>query len=45
MIGALSWALFWFKKDRDDAPAVIAKQILSLLRSGFAPTQKPVNIR
>src|SRR6267378_1373724 len=43
MIGALSWALFWFKKDRDDAPAVIAKQILSLLRSGFAPTQKPVN--
>jgi hypothetical protein len=45
MIGALSWALFWFKKDRDDAPGVIAKQILSLLRSGFAPTQKPVNIR
>ena len=45
MIGALSWALFWFKKDRDDAPAVIAKQILSLLRSGFAPTQKPVNSR
>src|SRR5882757_8703406 len=39
MIGALSWALFWFKKDRDDAPAVIAKQILSLLRSGFAPTR------
>src|SRR5271169_3088635 len=45
MIGALSWALFWFKKERDDAPAVIAKQILSLLRSGFAPTQKPTNIR
>ena len=45
MIGALSWALFWFKKDRDDAPAVIAKQILSLLRSGIAPTQKPVNSR
>src|SRR5271170_8277830 len=45
MIGALSWALFWFKKDRDDAPAVIAKQILSLLRSGFGPTEKPVNIR
>src|SRR5271155_3879744 len=40
MIGALSWALFWFKKERDDAPAVIAKQILSLLRSGFAPTQR-----
>src|SRR6266403_2247308 len=39
MIGALSWVLFWFKKDRDDAPAVIAKQILSLLRSGFAPTK------
>src|SRR5271168_1354988 len=35
MIGALSWALFWFKKERDDAPAAIAKQILSILRSGF----------
>jgi hypothetical protein len=39
MIGALSWSLFWFKKDKDDAPAVIAKQILSLLHSGFAPTK------
>src|SRR5271167_4987157 len=38
MIGALSWTLFWFKKERDDAPAVIAKRILSLLRSGFDPT-------
>jgi AcrR family transcriptional regulator len=38
MIGALSWTLFWFKKERDDAPAVIAKQILSLLRSGFGQT-------
>jgi TetR/AcrR family transcriptional regulator, cholesterol catabolism regulator len=35
MIGALSWTLFWFKKERDDAPAVIAKQILSIVRSGF----------
>ena len=40
MIGALSWTLFWFKKERDDAPAVIAKQILSLLRSGFGQNQK-----
>jgi TetR/AcrR family transcriptional regulator, cholesterol catabolism regulator len=38
MIGALSWTLFWFKKERDDAPAVIAKQILSILRSGFDQT-------
>ena len=35
MIGALSWTLFWFKKERDDAPTEIAKQILSLLRTGF----------
>ena len=27
MIGALSWTLFWFKKERHDAPAVIAKRI------------------
>src|SRR5271163_1782681 len=40
MIGALSWTLFWFKKERDDAPAVIAKQILSILRSGFDQPQK-----
>jgi TetR/AcrR family transcriptional regulator, cholesterol catabolism regulator len=38
MIGALSWTLFWFKKERDDPPAVIAKQILSILRSGFDQT-------
>jgi hypothetical protein len=40
MIGALTWALSWFKKERDDAPVVIAKQILSLLRSGFDQTQQ-----
>lgn len=40
MIGALSWTLFWFKKERDDAPATIAKRILSLLRSGFGQNQR-----
>jgi AcrR family transcriptional regulator len=40
MIGALSWTIFWFKKERDDAPAVIAKQILSLLRAGFDQTKE-----
>src|SRR5882724_983999 len=34
VIGALSWSLFWFKKERD-APAAIAKQILSMLRAGI----------
>jgi TetR/AcrR family transcriptional regulator, cholesterol catabolism regulator len=34
VIGALSWSLFWFKKERD-APSTIAKQILSLLRGGI----------
>ena len=33
VIGALSWSLFWFKKERD-TPAAIAKQILAMLRSG-----------
>src|SRR6266481_7731685 len=33
LIGALSWSLFWFKKERD-TPATIAKQILSMLRAG-----------
>jgi hypothetical protein len=32
LIGALSWSLFWFRKDRD-SPATIAKQILSILRT------------
>ena len=40
MIGALSWTLFWFKKERDDAPAVIARQILSTLRFGFDETRR-----
>ena len=34
VIGALSWSLFWFKKERD-SPATIAKQILSMLRAGI----------
>jgi AcrR family transcriptional regulator len=34
IIGALSWSLFWFKKERD-TPASIAKQILSILRGGI----------
>jgi AcrR family transcriptional regulator len=34
VIGALSWSLFWFKKERD-APAAIAKQILAMLRAGI----------
>jgi hypothetical protein len=34
LIGALSWSLFWFKKERD-GPATIAKQILSMLRAGI----------
>jgi AcrR family transcriptional regulator len=38
LIGALSWSLFWFKKDRD-TPASIAKQILIMLRTGV---DKPV---
>lgn len=33
LIGALSWSLFWFKKDRD-TPASIAKKILAMLRTG-----------
>jgi AcrR family transcriptional regulator len=33
VIGALSWSLFWFKKERD-APAAIARQMLSMLREG-----------
>ena len=33
LIGALSWSLFWFKKD-GDAPATIAKRILAMLRTG-----------
>lgn len=34
LIGALSWSLFWFKKERD-TPTTIAKQILSMLRDGI----------
>src|SRR5271170_237380 len=34
VIGALSWSLFWFKKERD-TPSTIAKQILSMLRTGI----------
>ena len=34
LIGALSWSLFWFKKERD-SPATIAKQMLSMLRAGI----------
>lgn len=30
IIGALSWSLFWFKKDRD-TPAAIAKGILRVM--------------
>jgi AcrR family transcriptional regulator len=33
LIGALSWSLFWFKKERD-TPSAIARQILSMLRAG-----------
>ena len=33
VIGALSWSLFWFKKERD-TPSAIAKQILFMLRAG-----------
>ena len=39
MIGALSWTLFWFKNDRDDPPAAIAKRILSMLRAGVDQVQ------
>lgn len=35
LIGSLSWSLFWFKKERD-TPSAIAKQMLSMLRSGVA---------
>ncbi|MDE5444348.1 TetR family transcriptional regulator [Bradyrhizobium sp. CSA207] len=38
LIGALSWSLFWFKKERD-TPAAIAKQILSMLREGIEGTK------
>jgi len=34
VIGALSWSLLWFKKERD-TPAAIAKQMLSMLRAGI----------
>lgn len=37
LIGALSWSLFWYKKDRD-TPASIAKQILVMLRTGVDKT-------
>jgi hypothetical protein len=33
LIGALSWSLIWFKKERD-TPAAITKQILSMFRAG-----------
>jgi len=33
-MGALSWSLFWFRRERD-TPAAIAKQILSMLRTGI----------
>jgi TetR/AcrR family transcriptional regulator, cholesterol catabolism regulator len=33
IIGALSWPLFWFKKDRD-TPTTIAKKMLSMRRAG-----------
>ena len=34
MIGALSWSLFWFKKERD-TPTAIGRQILAILRGGI----------
>ena len=34
LIGALSWSLFWFKKERE-TPAAIAKQILLMLRAAI----------
>jgi hypothetical protein len=37
-LGALSWSLFWFKKERD-TPAAIAKQMLLLLRGGVDDTK------
>jgi hypothetical protein len=37
-LGALSWSLFWFKKERD-TPAAIAKQMLLLLRAGVEDTK------
>ena len=36
LIGALSWSLFWFKKE-GDAPAAIASKILLMLRGGIDP--------
>lgn len=36
IIGALSWSLYWFKKDRD-TPATIGRQMLTMLRSGIEP--------
>jgi TetR/AcrR family transcriptional regulator, cholesterol catabolism regulator len=36
IIGALSWSLYWFKKDRD-TPATIGRQMLAMLRSGIEP--------
>jgi len=38
IIGALSWSLFWFKKERD-TPATIAKQMLLMLRNGTEDTK------
>jgi AcrR family transcriptional regulator len=38
LIGALSWSLFWFKKERD-APAAIARQMLQMLRAGVDETK------
>jgi TetR/AcrR family transcriptional regulator, cholesterol catabolism regulator len=36
LIGALSWSLYWFKKDRD-TPAMIGRQMLAMIRSGIDP--------
>jgi TetR/AcrR family transcriptional regulator, cholesterol catabolism regulator len=38
LIGALSWSLFWFKKERD-TPAAIARRILAMLRAGIEDTR------
>jgi AcrR family transcriptional regulator len=36
LIGALSWSLFWYKKN-GDKPVVIAKKMLAMLRDGIDP--------
>ena len=40
IIGALSWSLYWYKDD-GDSPAVVARHMLDILRTGTAKMPAP----